>query len=504
MRMDRIVELRLFRGWNPRLLSPLRGSAPVEPHTRGLRRGLYSFAASRLGLVAIAWVIVVGMSAAQAQSGGAQGQAQGQTPNQPQNPANSQSSQDIPDAPSAVQPPAPKPAPEPETPPKPSQTPNPGQSSTDSSRRQGDPENPAPPKMPPVETVPPGSVPDASSQSGAPKNQINPKDDLYKISVTTNFVQIPVMVKDKQGRRVDGLLPQDFTVLENGKPQKLTYFTSDPFQLSVAVLIDLGMADVSVQKVNQTYSALVGAFSPYDEVALYTYSSTVSRVTDFTGKAETLTATLDSLKLVRGHNNGPPVLGGPLGPQPPMVNGIPVGTAGPPPVYTPPKEAHVLNDAILRAALDLSKRDRTRRKVIFVISDGREMGSRASYNQVLHVLETQGIQVKAVVLDMGALPIYKQVEKLPHVFRHGYSDILPKYTNATGGGSVFTELSRNSIEEAYAQVTSEARNQYTLGYVPKAIASSSAYRDVEVRVLGHGANLNIYTKAGYYPIPAAR
>src|SRR5207302_8393948 len=160
---------------------------------------------------------------------------------------------------------------------------------------------------------------------------------------------------------------------------------------------------------------LVGAFSPYDEVALYTYSSTVSQVSDFTARTEKLTASLDQMKLVRGRNNGPPVLGGPLGPQPPMVNGIPVGTAGPPPVYTPPKEAHVLNDAILRAALDLSKRDRTRRKVIFVISDGRAHGSGASYNQVLHVLETQGIQVKAVVLDMGALPVYKQVEKLPHV-----------------------------------------------------------------------------------------
>jgi VWFA-related protein len=503
--MDRIGQFRaLFRGWGAQSLSPLRGLTPFGVDTHGWHRGLYSFAASRLGLGAIACVIVVGISAAQAQSGGAQGQTQGQTSNQTQSPANSQGSQDIPDTPSAVQPPAPKPAPEPATPPKPSQTPNPAQSSTDSSRQQGGQETPAPPKMPPVETVPPGSMPEASSQVSAPKNQINPADDLYKISITSNLVQIPVMVKDKQGRRVDGLLPQDFTVLENGKPQKLTFFTSDPFQLSVAVLIDLGMADVSVQKVNQTYSALVGAFSPYDEVALYTYSTTVSQVTDFTGKPERLTATLDSLKLVRGHNNGPPVLGGPLGPQPPMVNGIPVGTSGPPPVYTPPKEAHVLNDAILRAALDLSKRDRTRRKVIFVISDGREMGSRASYNQVLHVLETQGIQVKAVVLDMGALPIYKQVEKLPHVFRHGYSDILPKYTNATGGGSVFTELSRNSIEEAYAQVTSEARNQYTLGYVPKAIASSSAYRDVEVRVLGHGTNLNIYTKAGYYPIPAAR
>ncbi len=357
--------------------------------------------------------------------------------------------------------------------------------------------------MPPVETIAPGSMPDTTTQGTLPRNQINPKEDLgYTLKVSSNFVQIPVMVKDKQGRQVVGLLPQDFTVLENGKPQKLSYFTSDPFLLSAAILIDLGMADVSVQKVNQTYSALVGAFSPYDEVALYTYSSTVSQVADFTQRQDKLTAVLDSMKLVRGHNNGPPVLGGPLGPQPPMVNGIPVGTSGPPPVYTPPKESHVLNDAILKAALDLSHRDRTRRKVIFVISDGRERGSRASYTDVLHVLETQGIQVKAVVLDMGALPVYKQVEKLPHVFHQGYADILPKYTNATGGGNVFTELSRNAIETAYAEVTSEARNQYTLGYVPKAVASSSAYRSIEVVV--HRKDLDVYSKAGYYPIPAKR
>ena len=356
--------------------------------------------------------------------------------------------------------------------------------------------------MHPVETVPPGSVPDTTSHGQGPRNQINPKEDLYTIAVSTNLVQIPVMVKDKEGRRVDGLLPQDFTVMENGKPQKLTFFTSDPFQLSVAVLIDLGMADVALQKVNETYSALVGAFSPYDEVALYTYSSTVSRQTDFTSQSNRLTAVLDSMKLVRGHNNGPPVLGGPLGPQPPMVNGIPVGTAGPPPVYTPPKEAHVLNDAILKAAMDLSKRERTRRKVIFVISDGRERGSAASYSEVLHVLQLQGVQVKAVVLDMGALPVYKQAEKLPHIFRQGYSNILPKYTSATGGGNVFTELSRNSIEQAYSQITSEARNQYTLGYSPKAVASASAYRKIEVLV--HRKSLDVYAKDGYYPIPSAR
>lgn len=426
-------------------------------------------------------------AAAQAQSSGSQ--------NQQQPPANPQSNEDIPDTPSAVQPPPAKP------PQNVVATPGTKQAAEPSTPQSEEPK-PAPPPMPPVQTVPPGSIPEATSQGTGPKNQINPAEDLYKLRVTTNFVQIPVLVKYRDGRRLEGLLPSDFEVLENGKAQKLSYFTSDPFQLSVAILLDLSMPDVTVQKVNQTYSSLVGAFSPYDEFALYTYSSTVSQVTDFTGKPERLTAALDQIKLVRGYNNGPPVLGGPLGPQPPMANGIPIGTSGPPPVITPPKEAHVLNDAILRAALDLSKRDRARRRVIFVISNGRERGSQSSYRQVLKVLETYGIQVKAVVLDTGALPLYKQVEKIHHVFDQGYADILPKYVNATGGGRILTELSRNAIEDAYAQITSDARNQYTLGYSPKAIASSAAYRNIEVRVVGHGTDLNIYTKAGYYPVPA--
>ena len=250
--------------------------------------------------------------------------------------------------------------------------------------------------------------------------------------MTANFVQIPVMVKDADGRRVDGLLPKDFTVYENDKKQNLTYFTSDPFLLSVAILLDTGMADVALQKINQTYSALVGAFSPYDEVALYTYSSTVSQVTGFTGRPEKLTAVLNEMKLVRGRNSGPPVMDGPFSGGP-TVNGAPVGGPTIQPVNTPPREYHVLNDAILRAAVDLGKRDRTRRKIIFVISDGRDMGSQASYRDVLKVLESRDIQVKAVTVDTGALPLFRQAEKI-HIPLQGRNNILPKYVVATGGG----------------------------------------------------------------------
>jgi VWFA-related protein len=352
-------------------------------------------------------------------------------------------------------------------------------------------ETSTPPPMPPVRTMPPGT---AAKTSRA-------QDQLYTYVVHTNFVQLPVTVKDREGRRVDGLLPTDFTVKENGTVQKLSFFSQDPFALSVAIVLDLGMPDAAVQKVNQTFPALVGAFAPYDEVALYTYSSTVSEVSDFTAVTQKLSALLNQMKTERGHNNGVPVMSGPLATNGPIINGVPVGSPTQP-VYTPPREAHVLNDAILRAALDLSKRDRTRRKIIFVISDGRELGSQAGYKDVLRLLLSNEIQIKAVALDSAALPVYGKLERL-HLPHEGYGNILPKYASATGGAQ-YTELSRGAIEDIYAQAMNEARNQYTLGYTPARpkTPTTAAYRSIEVLVNRPG--LKIYAKDGYYAAPAAR
>ncbi len=409
--------------------------------------------------------------------------------------------QGIPDAPSAVQPPTTTPEPEHPPIPKPEEkkpvqrdpwTNQPIKPAATDSGETPD-EKSAPPPMPEVKTLPPGTT---------KKPNANDQEQLYTLVVHTNFVQVPVTVKDGSGRTVDGLLPSDFVVKENGTRQKLTFFSADPFALSVAIVLDLGMSDQAVQKVNETFPALVGAFAPYDEVSLYTFSSTVSEVSDFTEPTRKLAALLNQMRTERGRNNGPPVLSGPMAPNGPVVNGIPVGQPTEP-VYTPPKESRVLNDAILRAALDLSKRSRTRRKIIFVISDGREAGSKASYSDVLRLLLSNEIQVRAVAVGSAALPVYGKIERL-HLPHEGYGNILPKYTSATGGGAPYSELSRNAIEQVYAEAMSEARNQYTLGYTPSKpkTPTAAAYHSIEVVVDRPG--LKIYAKDGYYPAPAAR
>ena len=407
------------------------------------------------------------------------------------------SQQEIPDAPSASRPvqpfPSTPPAAKPVPPASGEASPQPAPAAPSGQEEE------APAPRPPlnIQTVPEGGATPAAS---------NAQDELYKMIVKVNQVVVPVMVKDDTGRLVAGLLPKDFSIYEDGVKQKMNFFTSDPFALSAAVIFDLGMPDSAVQKVNQTFPALEGAFSQFDEVSIYTYSSTFSRVSDSAAVGKQLTATLNTLKSASGRNNGPPVTSGPLSSQGPIVNGVPVDSPVVP-VVTPAKEAHVLNDAILAAAQDLGKRDRTRRKIIFVISDGREFGSKASYSDVLKVLLTNGIIVYGVAAEGSAIPLYNKLERL-HLPRFGYSNILPKYTNATGGW-LYTEFSRSAIEDTYARALSDARNQYTLGYVTRATASTS-YRQIEVRVDRPGCDraerpcVSVYAKDGYYPLPLTR
>jgi VWFA-related protein len=308
---------------------------------------------------------------------------------------------------------------------------------------------PPPPGSQEIKTVPPGSVP-ASGESG--------RDQLMTLTKTVNFVIVPVTVKDTEGKLVDGLLAKDFSIYEDGVPQKLSFFTSDPFPLAAALIVDQGLQEPVLRKVNQTFAALGGAFGPFDEVAVFTYGNTVNKRQDF-GNATRMELALRRIRDESGANAGSSVVGGPFaaGPQ---TNSKPMPGAAQ--VQTPAPEHHVLNDAILMAAQELAHRSPASRKIIFIISDGQEYGSRASYAQVLKVLLTDGIAVYAIGVDTAAMPVYSKIAKA-RIPGFGYSNILPRYVNATGG-DVLNEFSKESIESAYQRITMEARNQYTLGY----------------------------------------
>jgi len=130
------------------------------------------------------------------------------------------------------------------------------------------------------------------------------------------------------------------------------------------------------------------------------------------------------------------------------------------------------------------------------VSDGREQGSNAGYDEVRRILLANGISVYGVGVDTAAIPIYDKANRI-RVPGFGTGNILPRYAADTGG-DMMAEFDRQGIEQAYAKIADTARNQYTLGYTTQATKSSS-FRPIEVRVLR--PNLNVIAKQGYYPLP---
>ncbi len=358
------------------------------------------------------------------------------------------------------------------------------------------------------QTAPAGSLPESAAQKqeeGTPPEVPAAGEGVkaFTLVVNTNFVEIPFTVKDSKGRLVPGLTWRDVRIYENGYRQQMSLFTVDPFPLSVALVIDQSMTPDNMTKVNDALAAVQGAFTPYDEVAVFTYNNGPRMVTDFTaGPSARLTQAL-----VRSKGTGREpvqVLGGPMS-QTTNINGFNFDPNTAPIRNQPgfelnaPREVHTLNDAILAAATSLSKTRPGRRRIVYVISDGREYGSTAKYKGVVRYLQTNQIAVYGTLVGDSSLPVVGFLDRihLPLMMR---DNILPAYAGDTGG-AFDAEFRQKGIENSFAKIAEEVRTQYTVGYYTHEPFIDGKYRSVEVKVMR--PNLTILAKKGYYPTAAS-
>ncbi|HVU46983.1 MAG TPA: VWA domain-containing protein [Terracidiphilus sp.] len=357
------------------------------------------------------------------------------------------------------------------------------------------PEEPAaPPPPPPVSQQPvPSNNPQDQAPSGGP---------IANFVVEVNFVEVPVTVKDSKQRQVAGLTWRNFKVYENGNLVHLNFFSVDPQPLSVAFVIDQSLPSNVMDKVNTSMGAIQGALTPYDEAAVFTYSNGPKEWTGFTGAQGNRLPAVLSLAQATGTDPMVPINDGPLAGCSIRQNGNcvdpnlqPGRSAGNGSFITIPKEIHTLNDAILAAAKELSTRPKERRRVIYVISDGKEYGSKATWKEVVKYLQTNKITVYATLVGDSARWGEGWVDRF-HLPFSMYDNILYKYTVATGGDTD-SEGGINGIEKSYSKIAEEARNQYTLGYLSHESIYDGRYRSIDVRV--DRPDLDVIAKRGYYP-----
>ncbi|HTD56194.1 MAG TPA: hypothetical protein VK670_12480, partial [Silvibacterium sp.] len=201
-----------------------------------------------------------------------------------------------------------------------------------------------------------------------------------------------------------------------------------------------------------------------------------------------------------GRDMGVPITSGPLATGM-IVNGqvpdpnVAAQRGGGVPFIVAPKDTHPLNDAILYAAKALAKQPRGRRRIIYVITDGKEAGSKASQKEVIRYLLTNNISVYGTLVGDSATWGIGYLDKF-HLPLLPTNNVMPRYALQTGG-SLDAELSEIGIQKSFANITESVRTQYTLGYYSHNPAISGRHHSIDVHVDVPG--LDVTAKEGYYP-----
>ena len=313
-----------------------------------------------------------------------------------------------------------------------------------------------------------------------------------KIILPVTEVLIPVTVKDGRGRLVPDLDRTDFRVLEDNIEQRVTYFRAEATPLSVIILLDNDLKQKDGEQVKKSIDAIVAGLSPTDEAFICRFDQQFHEGKGFTTDQDKLLVELKRLRL--DTQSDAPSQSGPFN-DTPKINGQTSVTGGP--AISGSTKAigsqvtKALDDAVFNAAELLRDRgtNRDRRRIVFLISDGRNGAkyNTNSYDTTVRQLLRNSVTVYSIAVGSA-------------FFDRKFSRLVD-YAHATGG-EVFFAAKQRAFEELYSRVTEEARHQYVLAYMPVGTNRAEEYHAIEVRVKREG--LNVIARQGYYTNGVAR
>jgi VWFA-related protein len=311
--------------------------------------------------------------------------------------------------------------------------------------------------------------------AGLPQQQpLKTAEDPPPITVDVDVVNILASVRDRRGALVSTLAKDDFTVLEDGKPQEIKYFERETeLPLTIGVLFDVSRSqrNLIMEQRHAASQFFADVLRKKDMAFLIAFGEETELLQDFTSSLRLLQMGLDQLRV-----NAP-------------VSGVHPGPV--PTVYKP--RGTVLHEAIYLASNEKLAHE-VGRKVIILITDGVDVGSRISLNEAIEAAH----KADAVIYS-----IYYVDHRAYGGFGGYPSDSDLKRMAEQTGGRVYRVGRRNSLTSIFTELQEEMRSQYSLGYTPANRAKDGGFRRLEVRTSDR--RLRVQARAGYYAVsPAPR
>ena len=305
------------------------------------------------------------------------------------------------------------------------------------------------------------------------------------IRVQVNEVIVPVTVTDEKGRFVTNLDKDDFTILDEGKEQKIQFFTRERSQpVVVGFLMDTSNAsrlhwknysDAAVEMIQNLIPGDNPKFAGY----LISFSNDAGLEVNTTSDPEPMVRKLENLK---------------------------------------PSGGSALYDAIYMACTNrklIQGEPIEPRRVLVIVGDGHDNASKKTLDEALEIAQRNlvtiyGVSTVAFGFDSDSEKnLIRLAEetggRVVWPLQNVYADVqgfvgVPSdegnYALKVGTGGYASALA-NGMYKAVEAVVGEVTTQYILRYTPENTDDKRLFRNISVKV--NLANVKVRARKGYYP-----
>jgi len=256
---------------------------------------------------------------------------------------------------------------------------------------------------------------------------------------TTQIVSVPATVLDAQGRLVPNLDQDQFSILDNGKPQDIIFFQNETQPFTVVVMLDYSASMTSsLDLLRAAAEQFLLRMLPQDKGQVGAFSDKIEFSGQFTNDRDDLISALRDLQ------------------------------------YGNPTR---LWDAVDQSIEMLKPVDG--RKVVLVFTDGDDTYSKIGFGSVLNHAKENEVMVYAIGLQSQYFNGQRLVRSQP-------DRSLRKIADETGGG--YFELKKtDELAPTFTRVAQELHSLYTLGFTPVTLDGKEHKLDVKMRQVGQTA-----------------
>ena len=270
------------------------------------------------------------------------------------------------------------------------------------------------------------------------------------LRVTSNLVPVPTTVVDSRGVAITNLNLEDFELRVDGQVNAISDISRAETPVRMAMLFD-NSGSLSASREFEKRAAIrffQNVMRPVDQAAVYSISTEVTLARPMTNNVRLLQQTIDS--------------------------------------FGKPEGATSLYDGVF-AALHYLK-PFTGRRVIVIVSDGRDTTSRTDHDFDATLQRLLGDDCQIYVVQTG---LYDNAN-----VRDLAAERRMEQFAAQTGGAVYIPKSVEDLDNAFAQIAAELAQQYILSYYPPEDKRDGRYHQIAVHVKTK-TNIRIRARKGF-------